>query len=197
MRVKNTSPRSDKYNQPVMLMFDGAEKLTMSFVEIWDLETTNHNSDTHAAIVTHSNRLLTLLSHSGKFLLQRNTHARLETHMKLFRQGDVLLLECNRQPSADAKLITDNGKTILAYGEVTGHSHQVVAAVDPGLLIGSDDVPAMQLFEEPNGSRILVLKRDCDLKHEEHGTIALGGGSTFEVRRQAEWSLDYVRNVAD
>lgn len=118
--------------------------------------------------------------------------------MKVLRQGDVILIPSQRQPSASAKVITDQGRTILAYGEVTGHSHEVIAAVDPGVLIGdADAVPAQQLFEELNGSRILVLKRDCHLTHQEHGAIALSGGTTFEVRRQAEWSLDDVRNVAD
>lgn len=117
--------------------------------------------------------------------------------MKMLRQGDVILIESKRTPSASAKLITDNGRTILAYGEITGHSHEVIAATPDAVIGDPDAVPAQQLFEEPDGSRILVLKRDCDLKHEEHGTIALGGGTTFEVRRQAEWSLDDVRNVAD
>lgn len=117
--------------------------------------------------------------------------------MKVLRQGDVILIETTRQPSASAKHITDNGRTILAYGEVTGHAHQVVTDTPEAVIAGGDDVPAQQLFEEPDGSRILVLKRDCALVHEEHSRINLPAGTTFEVRRQAEWSLDDVRNVAD
>lgn len=116
---------------------------------------------------------------------------------QVLRQGDVILIPTDRTPSASAKVITDNGKTILAYGEVTGHAHVVTETPDAVIAGGDDNVPAQQLFEEPDGTRILVLKRDCALVHEEHDRIALGGGTTFEVRRQAEWSLDDVRSVAD
>lgn len=109
---------------------------------------------------------------------------------QVFRQGDVLVRQTRKRPSDRAKVITDRGRTILAYGEVTGHAHEVIAVP------GTDDVPAQQLFEEPDGTRILVLKRDGELRHEEHGTIALGKGS-YEVIRQREYSPAGLRNVAD
>lgn len=108
---------------------------------------------------------------------------------EVFRQGDVLVKRTRKAPSAAAKPVVDNGRTILAYGEVTGHAHEVIA---PGV----DDGPSQQLFEEPDGTRLLVLKRDGELRHEEHGTIALGKG-TYEVIRQREYQPEGIRNVAD
>jgi hypothetical protein len=112
--------------------------------------------------------------------------------MRIFRQGDVLITSTTKQPSAQAKRVTDKGRTILAYGEVTGHAHEVMApsAIDPDL------VPPQQLFEEPDGTRLLVLRRDAELRHEEHHTIPLPAG-TYEIRRQMEYSPDALRNVAD
>lgn len=110
------------------------------------------------------------------------------------RQGDVLVRATTRQPSAEAKPILDHGRVILAYGEVTGHAHEVVPAAPA---IGDPDpVPEQQLFEEPDGTRLLVVRRDAELRHEEHGRIDLPTG-TYEVIRQNEYTPAAIRNVAD
>jgi hypothetical protein len=115
--------------------------------------------------------------------------------MKVLRQGDVILIPTTKRPSATAQLVIDRGRTILAYGEVTGHAHEVVT-VAPGEVPVDDDVPAQQLFQEPDGSRLLVCRVPCALTHQEHSTIALDA-TTYEVRKQTEWSLDQARQVAD
>lgn len=122
----------------------------------------------------------------------------------IVRQGDVLLKRTTKQPSAHAQLVSDNGRTILAHGEATGHAHEVLQAVAEAacvparkkLLSNPDPVPTQQLFEEPDGSRILVLKRDAELRHDEHGTIPLSKGA-YEVIRQREYAPHAIRNVAD
>lgn len=113
----------------------------------------------------------------------------------LIRQGDVILIPTSKKPSARAKVVLDNGRTILAYGEVTGHSHEVVTVAPPAT-DATDDVPAQQLFEEPDGSRILVLKTPCALTHQEHDRADLPIGS-FRVVRQCEWDAEQIRRVAD
>ena len=116
---------------------------------------------------------------------------------QLIRQGDVLVRQTTKVPSADAKRITDNGRVILAYGEVTGHSHQVIEAAPEMPVMGDPDpVPAMELFEEPDGTRLLVVKRDALLTHQEHGPITLAPGG-YEVIRQREYHPEAIRNVAD
>lgn len=119
------------------------------------------------------------------------------TKSHVLRQGDVLLVPTTKVPSAEAKRVTDQGRVILAYGEVTGHSHQVIAAEPVTVTDNPDPVAPCELFEEPDGTRILVLSRPSVLKHDEHVPAALAGGAAFEVIRQCEWSLDDVRQVAD
>lgn len=106
------------------------------------------------------------------------------------RQGDVILIPTAQTPTAKAKRVTDNGRVILAYGEVTGHAHEVIG-VD-----NADAVPAMELFEEPDGTRLLVIHRPAEVRHEEHGRIPLDAGG-YEVRRQSEYSPEMIRQVAD
>ena len=110
---------------------------------------------------------------------------------QMIRQGDVLVRPTTKAPSAKAKSVTDNGRVILAYGEVTNHAHEVIPATD-----NADPVPAMELFEEPDGTRLLVVQRDALLRHEEHGPIALAPGG-YEVIRQVEYSPAEIRQVAD
>lgn len=109
---------------------------------------------------------------------------------QMVRQGDVFLKPTKRVPSAEAKRVTDNGRVILAYGEVTGHAHEVIG-------VDTDDVvPAMELFLEPDGTRILVVKRDALIQHEEHGRIDLAPGG-YQVIQQREYTPEAIRNVAD
>lgn len=111
----------------------------------------------------------------------------------LIRQGDVLVKRTRKTPSANATVITDQGRTILAYGEVTGHAHEVVTAAPP---MTADDVPPQQLFEEPDGTRLLVLRGPATLRHEEHAPLAIPPG-TYEVVRQREYHPEAIRSVAD
>lgn len=116
------------------------------------------------------------------------------TTRQMIRQGDVLVRPTRQRPSAKAKSITDDGRVILAYGEVTGHAHEVqhpVTTTD-----NLDPVPPVQLFEEPDGTRLLVISRPAVLRHDEHGPIELTPGH-YEVIRQREYSPEAIRNVAD
>ena len=101
---------------------------------------------------------------------------------QLIRQGDVLVRQV-RKRSRKGQVVEDKGRVILAYGEVTGHAHEVVAAVNDPI---ADLAPA-QLFEEPDGRRFLFVDRPCTLTHQEHGPITLAPGC-FEVIRQREYS---------
>lgn len=112
----------------------------------------------------------------------------------ILRQGDVLLRRTSTQPTDQATVVTDQGRTILAYGEVTGHAHQVVSATPA--IDNTDPVPAQQLFQEPDGSRILVVRQPAALVHEEHARIHLAPGQ-YEVIRQVEYTPAAIRTVAD
>lgn len=110
--------------------------------------------------------------------------------MNMLRQGDVLLIPSTKRPSRRATSVSDRGRIILAYGEQTGHAHEVIG-VD-----NTDPVPAMELFEEPDGTRLLVIQRPAEVRHEEHGRISLQAGG-YDVRRQSEYDPIVIRQVTD
>lgn len=110
-----------------------------------------------------------------------------------------------------AKDLKEQGRIILAHGEVTGHAHEVVtrdADREPA-------IPTADYFEDPEtGRRILLVTRPCVLRHQEHAPIALDpaqpqqyrqgdvllnpiGCGAWEVIRQSEYSPELIRQIAD
>lgn len=113
-----------------------------------------------------------------------------ECLMRQMRQGDVFVQQVQKRERS-GRAISDQGRVILAYGEVTGHAHEVVAETK-----AIEGVPPAQLFEEPDGTRYLFVDRPCSLIHQEHGPIALKTGC-YKVTRQREYSPEEIRLVAD
>lgn len=110
--------------------------------------------------------------------------------MKMFqaRQGDIFFKTVDNIPQKQLKKKTDN---ILAYGEVTGHSHKIM----------SPAIADMQSFVDKNGD-IYVLSEHEDIKigHDEHDTITLPKGKWICVTRQREFdplAAEKERRVAD
>lgn len=109
--------------------------------------------------------------------------------MKIYRQGDILIERAEKlKPSKSA---TRESHTVLAEGEATGHLHQVVATATD-----TDDIPPAALFTEPDGTRVLIVDRECDVTHPEHSTIPLKPGA-YIIGRQREYSPEEIRQVAD
>lgn len=104
---------------------------------------------------------------------------------KQYRQGDVLIVKIDSLPEGTQQIKPDNGRTILAYGEVTGHAHAIDASVS-------------RLFEVSGvEDKFLVVDEATSVTHEEHSAIALEPG-TYQVRIQREYDdMDEVRRVAD
>jgi len=99
--------------------------------------------------------------------------------MKL-RHGDVLLEKVeNTQPQND-KL----DHTVLALGEVTGHSHQITSG-------------QAVLYEHSDDQKLLVVEsKSAQLTHEEHAAITVPQG-TWIVRIQREYQPEGWRYVQD
>lgn len=98
--------------------------------------------------------------------------------MEQVRQGDVYLVRINdstEAPEGYAEVPRDNGRVILAYGEVTGHAHAI-----------TDEWAT--LFERAD-ERLLVLPEEATLRHEEHTAHTLAPG-TYRVIRQREYVPD-------
>jgi hypothetical protein len=99
-----------------------------------------------------------------------------------YRQGDVLLLKVDKLPPEAVAESPDEGRIVLAYGEVTGHAHAVSTAH-----------AAMYKINE---ERYLVAEPGAQLVHEEHSTIIIDPG-VYRVIRQREYSPREIRFVAD
>lgn len=111
---------------------------------------------------------------------------------KLYRQGDVgIMIAVDGVPVGAEKVGMDNGRLILAHGEVTGHAHEVVCDGEASLyeVIEPGDVAEMR-------ERFLVVSEEAQVRHEEHSTITLQPGA-YRVIRQREYDPDGHRHVAD
>ena len=104
---------------------------------------------------------------------------------RIYRQGDVLIITTDRKVSG-TEVPRDKGRVILAYGEVTGHAHAIVA----------DE--AVLTRDEALGTRFLQVLAEggVELVHEEHGTITLPRGD-YEVWTQVEVTPFGERRVLD
>lgn len=112
-----------------------------------------------------------------------------EMNMFQARQGDIFFkVVADFQLADKHKKKNDN---VLAYGEVTGHSHKIM----------SPAIADMQSYVDTNGD-IYVLSEHEDIKigHDEHDTITLPKGKWICVSRQKEYdplAVEKERLVAD
>jgi len=110
--------------------------------------------------------------------------------MRAWRQGDIIIVEAEL-PKA-AKEIEHDG--VLAYGEVTGHKHQ---------LIGN----GVKYFRDDRGDLFFeVTSRFVDLNHGTMPSMKSDGHfphqfkkGTYQVirQREADWIAEVNRNVSD
>lgn len=97
------------------------------------------------------------------------------------RHGDVLVRRIEKIPEQAVRV--DSQKTILAYGEASGHSHHI-----------SDGLAAIFEFEE---KRYLEIVYDLGtLSHEEHAAKQLPKGS-YEIFIQRQHEPAGWTNVID
>lgn len=68
----------------------------------------------------------------------------------------------------------ENGRIILAHGELTGHCHEVV------LDVPSPTIDPLQFFEEPDGTRVLLVLEPGVLTHQEHDHFRLAPDGRVE-----------------
>jgi hypothetical protein len=102
--------------------------------------------------------------------------------MKLYRQGDVLIQSIDEIPTMAKKSKSENGKVILAYGEVTGHHHRFE---------GNTAVEYRS-----NAERFISTKENAKLFHEEHETITFPRGN-YKIIQQNEYTPQEIKRVVD
>jgi hypothetical protein len=103
----------------------------------------------------------------------------------MYRQGDVLLISTEDEPTGRRRKRDRRDRIVLARGEATGHAHVVT---DPGAT----------LYGTSLQKRFLEVLADggVTLSHEEHGAIRLAPG-VYRVVRQREWVAEGSRWIAD
>lgn len=94
------------------------------------------------------------------------------------RHGDVLIVATNDKPQGDKQ-----EKLILAYGEVTGHSHQITDG-------------KAELFKWNEKTYLKVISDYATLNHEEHKMLKIPQGN-YEIIIQEEWQEDGWTKVID
>jgi len=110
----------------------------------------------------------------------------------IFQHGDVILQRVDTIPDTATTVDRDNGRVILAYGEVTGHAHAIVAPLDDVILTEI----ITQSDQDEMAERFLKVQREVALSHEEHATINIPPGN-YRVTIQREYSPEELRRVAD
>jgi hypothetical protein len=108
--------------------------------------------------------------------------------MKKFAHGDVIIVQVENFETKDTAQDEQCKNGILAYGEVTGHKHQL------------QEKENFSLFKVTNLNETLLLNviKDVILKHEEHNKITIPPGKYKVYRiREADHIMQLVRTVAD
>ncbi len=102
---------------------------------------------------------------------------------KMYRQGDVLLMQIEEMPKSAEESVADGDRIVLAYGEVTGHAHAVATT-------------HAKIFADRDTRFLHVGENGASLVHEEHATIALEPG-VYRIVHQREYVPNSQRFVAD
>ena len=98
----------------------------------------------------------------------------------LWRHGDVLIAATKEVPRGARRLPT----AVLAYGEITGHSHRV------------EDPKTVEMWQSGD---IMFMKVTADwtaIVHEEHKRITLPRG-LYRVWQQREYTPQAIVRVSD
>ena len=104
----------------------------------------------------------------------------------IFRHGDMVIFRVAKPEVTDATntKVAIETKLAVGLGEVTGHSHEVIALDDSKIIIaGYDSAEVKELAISNNLS--FEIKGTAVIMHEEHGPIILEEGYYIRtVQRQ-------------
>lgn len=114
----------------------------------------------------------------------------------LYRQGDIMLQRIEPEDAAvdydldeGSEIARENGKLVIALGEVTGHSHVV-------------EMPAVKMIAAPNRNdkqkqkeldRFLISEQPFAMTHDEHAAVHVPAG-LYRIVRQQEYAPGTIRN---
>jgi len=126
----------------------------------------------------------------------------------ILRQGDVLLVAVAGGLHRPATVSRDRGRIVLAYGEVTGHSHAIaeegahLTVLDHRSEMANAvrkllaEVGLVTEVRDEDVVGVLEVSAPAELVHEEHAAVVLEAPH-YVVLRQREYSPEAIRQVAD
>jgi len=123
----------------------------------------------------------------------------------MFRQGDVLIVMVAALAAGAKRRERENGRVVLAHGEVTGHAHAIERTDVVHYDAPNAEQAAQQLLADAgftfevspqNEPSFLEIPSGADVVHEEHGTVSLPAGNAV-VLRQREYAPEQIRQIAD
>lgn len=100
---------------------------------------------------------------------------------QIYRNGDILLKTIEKLPD-NLKQIFQGKEFTVALGEITGHSHVIVAE------------PAIEVLEDEKGKRYIKINGEAEIKHQEHKTIKLKSGMYVIIHEQEFSPFDELIN---
>jgi hypothetical protein len=104
--------------------------------------------------------------------------------MKMYRQGDVLIVSVLSIPDDAQPLKRTKRGVVLAEGEVTGHAHRIPSR-------------SASLYRTEMDARYMRVTAPVALNHEEHTTVKIPAGN-YRVTIHAEYSPgELPRQVED
>ncbi len=102
------------------------------------------------------------------------------------RQGDLFFKSIQKKPVN----LKSYPNTVLAYGEVTGHKHQII----------SPSLEKLDSYIDEKGNiYVYSATEDIVIEHDEHAPITLPHGEWYVISRQREFDAikEEERIVAD
>lgn len=102
------------------------------------------------------------------------------------RQGDIFFKSVKKVPTKTKKYDSN----ILAYGEVTGHSHKII----------SPSISEMESVVDEKGDIYVRSSTEITVGHDEHDCINLPKNEWICITRQREYdplAAEKERRVAD
>lgn len=103
--------------------------------------------------------------------------------VEMYRQGDFVFVRVNEAPPQDA--IAEkrtNGKTIVGYGEATGHHHAIASRGAKIVAVGD--------------MRWIVASEPVEITHQEHHVITLPAG-VWTVVQERTYHAGNIQRVVD
>lgn len=103
--------------------------------------------------------------------------------MKVYRQGDCMVIKVEEIPAEAKKLARGPRGVVLMEGEATGHAHRFADRY-------------VHLFETPKKERFLKVVKTSALLHEEHTQHKIPPG-LYRIPKQVEYTPEELRRVMD